>query len=62
MIDDRDVTPRSDRDHDRDLSAPWGIKSMFFYQASDNCKTAFSSLNSSGRECNLIADVVWPVL
>ena len=33
-----------------------------FYQAIDNCKTAFPSLPSSGRECNLIADVIWPVL
>jgi len=29
VIDDHDVTPRSDRDHDRDVSAP----SKFFYQA-----------------------------
>jgi len=26
VIDDRDVTPRSDRDHDRDVSAAWSLK------------------------------------
>jgi len=44
-----------DRDPDRYVSAPWWIKS----KSVDNCKTVFSSLTSSGRECNLIVGVVW---